>query len=556
MPDIQQLQHPDYSSANSVWRTYREVMWAADKYITEHLVKLSGVEDTADYNLRAELTEYNAIVKRGVTRLINALSVRFPEIERANLTAMLLDVEDGANGGVDLKSSSLSAFMINLLEDLLITSRVAVFVDRAKFNGTITRAEESNFPIYLYKYTAESIWNWAYDETDNTLTAVLLLDTVDTIDDKGLTSGSENQWRLLRRDRENGIVIETIYNSDQQIIDGPNILDIPEIPLVIIDLNHSIVEDVYLHQRQAVNLASLEMQFCVNHTISLYVEQSDLAAEWALSAAMKVNADGEVVEPDSSHEEEVRVGNVKGRRYGVGMERPSFISPDPDILRAVMEKRKRVEEDAQKLLQQAVASLTVTRSSAESKRMDDTDFSTGLVSICNALEEAEKEIIRMWAMYEQGADGLKIDPVVKYPGRFDVHDDSQRKDELTLTGQMIDTTPSSEWRKILLTRMVRLYHRNGLNKDVEDKIINEIEGLPAVVLDSSKIIEDHKAGLVGDKLASTLRGYPENESEQAAKDHAERAVRILSAQMGVADAGARGVPELDPDQQSAEREKE
>jgi hypothetical protein len=325
---------------------------------------------------------------------------------------------------------------------------------------------------------------------------------------------------------------------------------------VIIDLNHSIVEDVYLHQRQAVNLASLEMQFCVNHTISLYVEQSDLAAEWALSAAMKVNADGEVVEPDSSHEEEVRVGNVKGRRYGVGMERPSFISPDPDILRAVMEKRKRIEEDAQKLLQQAVASLTVTRSSAESKRMDDTDFSTGLVSICNALEEAEKEIIRMWAMYEQGAEGLKIDPVVKYPGRFDVHDDSQRKDELTLTGQMIDTTPSIEWRKILLTRMVRLYHRNGLNKDIEDKIISEIEGLPAVVLDSSKIIEDHKAGLVGDKLASTLRGYPENESEQAAKDHADRAVRILSAQMGAADAGARGVPDLDPDQQSAEREKE
>ena len=58
---------------------------------------------------------------------------------------------------------------------------------------------------------------------------------------------------------------------------------------------------------------------------------------------------------------------------------------------------------------------------------------------------------------------------------------------------------------------------------------------------------DHEAGFVSTKLASELRGYPEGEAEQAAKDHAERAARIVAAQTNTAmtKMQARGAPDMD-----------
>jgi hypothetical protein len=238
----------------------------------------------------------------------------------------------------------------------------------------------------------------------------------------------------------------------------------------------------------------------------------------------------------------------------MNMDSPKFISPDPDILRATMEKRKRIEDDAQKLLQQAVASLTVTRSSAESKRMDDADFTTGLVTVCNALQDAEKSIIRTWNAYEQGKTAKDIEPLIDYPGRFDVHDDSSRSAELELTSKMLDRSPSPAWKKILHARLVRTYHRNGLPRDIEELITKEIERMPTIVLDPDTVIADHTAGFVSDATASTMRGYPPLEAAQAAIDHAERAKRILSAQ--TSDFGARGVQDADPDLGSSDKEKE
>lgn len=78
------------------------------------------------------------------------------------------------------------------------------------------------------------------------------------------------------------------------------------------------------------------------------------------------------------------------------------------------------------------------------------------------------------------------------------------------------------------------------------------------------VIQAHTAGLVSDETASVSLGYEEDEVPQARKDRAERATLTLLAQTAVngqsgltqVGAGARGVPEIDPNEQSAKEEKE
>ena len=75
----------------------------------------------------------------------------------------------------------------------------------------------------------------------------------------------------------------------------------------------------------------------------------------------------------------------------------------------------------------------------------------------------------------------------------------------------------------------------------------------------------HTAGLVSDETASNALGYVgADEVEQAREDKAERATITLMAQTAVngesglsqVGPGARGVPEIDPNEKSAEQEKE
>ncbi len=95
-------------------------------------------------------------------------------------------------------------------------------------------------------------------------------------------------------------------------------------------------------------------------------------------------------------------------------------------------------------------------------------------------------------------------------------------------------------KKKLLYRVVLIILDTELTEDDKVKIKGEIDALTAISVDPKLIGEHLEAGILGNTLASLLAGYPAGEEEKAKADHAERAARILAAQVASSDA-ARGV---------------
>jgi hypothetical protein len=92
--------------------------------------------------------------------------------------------------------------------------------------------------------------------------------------------------------------------------------------------------------------------------------------------------------------------------------------------------------------------------------------------------------------------------------------------------------------------------------DIIKRINGEIDSAEVIISDPEVIRSDHEAGLVGDELASRLRGYPEGEYKQAQADKAIRAKATLAAQTSPEqDAANKGVNDLSDNPNAGKEEK-
>lgn len=544
--DVLASRHPTYLYNLDKWEKYRYCYEGGDDFRDKYLQRFSDYESTTTFWLRKEITPIPSFAKAAVKEVKNSIFQRASDIIRKGGSASYSKAIFGLDDGVDLNGSSMNAFISSdVLGELLAMGKVGIFVDNANEVGP-TLAEKGQYHPYLYTYKAEQILNWAYEGT--TLTAVLLeTHNFGQEPETGLPLDDKKQYWLLNL-RQNGVILR-IYDEDYKPINEMS-LNLPMIPFTILELNESLLADTSSYQIAMLNLTSTDMFYAYKSNFPTYTEQYDARIE--VQNLMKKSQDGEKAIAGDNQQE---IGTVKGRKYPIGAERPGYIHPSPEPLRASMEKQDKMKEDIRQLTALSLASLKPRMQSAASKEIDNEGLEAGLSAIGFVLETAEREICRMWSAYENDKSEYQI----TYPRKYSLKSDREILLEAKEKETVMKGVPSITFQKEMAKDIAQTTIGYKVSPDTMAEIENEIDQSPIVIVDPDILAKDVENGLVGTEFASTVRGYPKGEVEKAKEDHADKLARISMYQNngGLKNPEARGMGKMmDMEDDSAEDEKE
>lgn len=535
---IFELLHPTYASQVTDWTKWRLTYEGGTNFLEAYTKQFSALETSLDFSNRKEITYIPAFAKAAVNDVKNAIFQRTTDITREEVTPTYKDAINGLLRGVDNEGSTMNAFIGRIvLPELLSMSRVGVFIDMPTIEG-ITLVEGKDIHPYLYIYTTEAILNWKYDE-NNQLELLLLQDTSYGKDENtGLPLDTVITYRLLTRTQSGIDVI--IYDKDGIEIESMDI-DIPEIPFVLVEISDSLLNDIANHQIALLNLASSDMNYALKSNFPFYTEQYDPRSDY--SKFLRKDSAGKTAteeNADKTDTHEVTVGATTGRRYSTNSERPGFINPSPEPLRASMEKQKQLIAEIRQLISLALSNINPKMASAESKGLDQQGLEAGLSYIGLELETAERNIARIWGLYE----GKDINPAIKYPSKYSLETDVEKRKEASELGKLAHAVPSNIYKKALIKEIVNITVGTKLSDEKLKLIYTEIDASEVTNTDPDVIAKDVEVGLVDLKTASIARGYPKGSVEKAKQEHAERIARIKAAQSDMSN-GARGDKDTD-----------
>jgi len=551
--------HPDYDAEIRYWRKYRLTFIGGRKFINKYLEKLSKREDTTDFENRKKITYCPAHAKAAVIDIKNAIYQRMVDILRDGGPSNWQVAITGEDNGVDFQGNSMNGFIGRIiLPELLSMRKVGVFVDKDPIEGEANANDTREKRPYLYVYKAEEIRSWRYNRKGQ-LQSLLLRDTNEKVDEEtGLVTETEERYRLLQV-TDDGVIVKFYDKNGKYIEDEDQLLQLKRIPFVIFEISQSLLIDVADYQIALLNLGSSDINYAIRANFPFYTEQFDPATEFAMlrqatssetvtdSGTVTSNKSGEAAEAKKANDNEIQLGTIKGRRYPKSLERPGYIHPSPDPLRASMEKQKELRDEIRQLVNLAVTNLQPIRASAESKREDDKSLEAGLSYIGLELEYGERQIAAIWSDYESAEQ-----PKISYPTSYSLRTDEDRHEEAEKLEKRREGIPSKTYQIEITKLIVKTILGPRTDNATMQRIFDEIDKSPALVTDHETLREDHEKGLVGTLTASILAGYPEGEVDKAKKDHAERAARIALAQ---SKAGARGVSDLgNPDDGTKEKE--
>lgn len=550
---ISEITHPEYTKMLSNWYKWRIIGSGGQQFIDKYLRIMSKRESMMEYYIRKAVSYAPAHAKAAVMEIKNAIYQRMSDIKRMNGTQSYKNAIIGRDKGVDLHGNSMNGFIGRIvLPELLFIAKVGVYVDREMLPEKMSLQDTANKSPYLYIYHAEDIRSWRFDK-NNELVTLLLRDNIDDYDERtGLVTGVKHEYRLLTKTSE-GVFVQ-IYDGDGNY-KSEYILNLKQIPFVLFQISNSLLSDIADHQIALLNLASADMSYALRGNFPFYVEQYDPRASlpYIRQAIDEVSVDengnfvdideqkpGEAVDADRAKNSERRIGVSQGVRYPIGTEKPSFINPSAEPLRASMEKQSYIKEEIRQLINLSVTMLIPTRQSAESKREDLRGLESGLSYIGMELEYGERQIAEIWLDYENSDDIVTI----SYPNNYSIRTDEDRRKEADDLVKKLPEIPSKIYRKEIAKEVAEILLGQRVTVDVLDKIRSEIDASEIVVINPNIIEQDFNNGFVSTESASRARGYPRGEVEQAKKDHAERLARINAAQIGQ---GARGNSDLDPE---------
>lgn len=555
--------HPTYDALSQYWLKYRLTYEGGQEFITEYLQKLSVRESQEDFEQRRLVTYCPAHAKAAINDIKNALFQRAVDIKRTGGPSNFLYAADGTDAsGVDRQGNTMNSFIGRLiLPEMLTMARAGVWVDKPA-QLPRTRADQYTIRPYIYHYRTEDIRNWCFDES-NRLVAVLLQDHVFTNDAYGLPTTEVVRYRFAWID-EDGFVKVQFFGNNGEPIDKDGAaseteysLNIPEIPFVFFEISNSLLTDVADYQIAMLNLASADMSYALKANFPFYTEQynPNMELQHLLRGGqtLEQTAPGTAANAQQAKTPETRVGISQGRRYPLGTERPGFINPSPEPLRVSMEKQSQLEQEIRRLINLNVSNISPSRSSAESKAFDERGLESGLSYIALELEYGERKIAQIWGYYEHSEPSR-----IKYPERYSIKSDEERNKEADGIEKSITNSPSLDYKKAAYKEAVILRIGHKISADQLEGILKQIDEAKEIVLNSDQLYLDIENGLVSTATASAIRGYPEGEAEQAAKDHADRLARIAIAQSaGIAKAApaARGVADASVNPKEGQEEK-
>jgi hypothetical protein len=533
------VRHPEYSANHLNWVKYRETFVGGKAFVDKHLKKYSIREDQTDFNTRLEISYCAAHAKAGIIDIKNSIYQRLSEISRNGGSESYINTVQGLNRGIDLEGRTMTNFIgTQILPELLALGKVGLFVDRPIFSENPSLAETKIKHPYLYSYKAEDILSWS--KIENQFTTLLLRDYINLYDDYGLVMGIDVQYRLLTLER--GSVVVQIFDKDgkEQLAES-DVLKIPVIPFVVGDLSQSLLTDVADYQIALTNLESSDIGYSLKSNFPFYVEQFNAAIENIKKIQTEVDTEtGEPARENVSDEgkEEVKTGIAQGRRYPQGLDQPAFIHPSSEPLIASMKKQDQLKQDIRKLINLSLRNLERPSGSQSADESDEESLEAGLSYIGLELEKIENEIGRIWGYYE---GGNKEDLIIKYPRKYSLKTDKQRREEASDLNKLKQTIPSGTAQKELTKQVARILLEDKATPEIIKTVESEIDAAKVLVTDHEILRDDFEKGLVSGKTASKAAGYPEGDFEQAKTDHVERVAEIAEAQAKIAN---RGVADL------------
>ena len=572
---ITMVKHPRYQSSIKEWEKWRAVYDGKSQYVESYLEQFSSRETAADFAIRKRITPTPNFAKAAVNDIRNSIFQRLTDVHRREGSKTYQDAIAGHGLGVDREGASMNSFLgRKILGELLVMSKVGIFVDMPEIRGKTLRDSIGISP-YFYRYLAEDILAWKFRPDDpDELQSVLLRDYVEIEDGVlHLPTAVKTRYRHVfihedgkvhvqfyeeetKKPDELSITPDLRIESQQVDIKGNKtnediVLDMKSIPFVIIELSDSILGDVANHQIALLNLESSDMNYALKSNFPFYIEQDNDKSFSHFNRKSGPADTGTADEADDSKSKEITVGATQGRRYAPNMDPPNFIHPSPEPLMASIAKQEGLKADIRSLVNLTLSNIQPKMASAESKGMDEKGLEAGLSSIGLELEHAERKLARYWHDLEKSNETASI----KYPEKWSLKSDADRREDATALRELRDTIPSGTFQKGISKEIALLLLGSKISDSEIKKIISEIDGAESYTADPETIYRGVEIGLISLKHAAKILGLPEDIVAQAAEEHAERLARILESQGGAEDAAARGVPDADPNPLSGEDEK-
>jgi hypothetical protein len=533
--------HPLFSQCWPNFELWRACYAADDYFLEKYLRKFSQREDVEDFTCRRAVTPIPSFAASAINDIKNAIFQRLADVLRNGGSENYQRSVAGEGLGIDRRGCSMNAFIgQKLISELLVMGQVGVWVDNTQMIIPDLSDAQGALP-YLYPYKREDILNWELGDQDHPseFKSVLLRDCLMKYDElTRLPVEMVERKRLAWIDDQDGLVHVRYLNDKDEDLEESRTLQLNRIPFVMLDIGDSLIRPVCRHQIALLNLTSSDVWYALKSNFPFYTEQRDLRSS---GPHLKLAAtDGSAMAGDQSAEDNnIEVGTASGRAYGQGLERPGFIHPSSEPLKASMALQDKLERDIRKLVNLTVSQLG--QQSAESKQMDQTSLEAGLSFIGLVLENAERKIASHWAAYERTQ---KI-ATVKYPDRYSLKTDSDRIQESDELSNLVFKVPGRTAKREIMKLVCHTLLSGKVNVETIQKIDEEIDGSPYLTSDPKTIIEASQAGLVGEQTASKALGFPDDEYLTAREDHAARARRVAQAQASVTgNMGARGVDDL------------
>lgn len=571
---ITEIRHPDYNFDANSFIKWRDCYDGGDRFIQRYIQKFSTRESAENFALRKSIAYAPTFAKAAINEIRNSIYQRMTEISRIGGLSNYKEAVLGKNGGVDLHGSSMNAYIgQDVLTELLLMGKVGVFVDKHRIDDPRMDLNKNKRP-YLYYYTRENILSWdceySYSTGDELYTNLLLRTYLLEYDpETRLPYEYTECYRHFWLRPEDGFVqVDDWIKYIEETTEGPEekakiirsyVLQLTEIPFVMMDIGQSLMEDIGNYQIGLLNLASADLNYALRANAVFYIEQYDPASEQIYTrkpTVPKVDPNNPLIDTrkldaaqlgtgilanTASGGEVVEAGGVTGRKYGKGLNPPDFIAPPSEPLKASMEKQAQMKDELRQIINLALSNVAPQHASADSKKEDRSGLENGLSGIGLELEYGERRIAKLWAQYENSKEIAEIN----YPRKYNLKSDADRQEEAKSLKELKGAAPSRIFALEVGKQIATVMLSGKVSADTLEKIHSEIDKAEFITSDAKEIQLDVESGLVSKETASNARGYDgKKEVPIAEKEYTDRMAQIAKSQATGLGA-ARGVGQKD-----------
>lgn len=524
----------------SDWKTWRICYEGGSNFVDEFLEEYSGStgnEGDDDFDRRKKLTPIPTYAKKEINSVKNSLSRRLVDVNRMGGSDGFQDTVVGNGRGVDLRGSSMNAYLTKkILPELLVMGQVGVLVDAPSIDAVSAADVPDTFQPYLNRFILEDeVLCMEAPSSSPSDWAHVLLETR-THEFNHLTGKSDciSTFRYYWLEPSRGWKVNVAFLDKNGDPTGPiKETNLEAIPYVKFEIDCSLMADVSQHQIALLNMISADTSYGVDSNFPFLTRQRG-------ATDVGDHLDG------GPGDDTTRAGSQYGIYYGKTLDRPGFISPPSEPLKASLELRRELKQEVHELVTGALQDLG-----------DDGSIEAGLAAIGEVLQSNEARVWDHWAVYEETRPERREIPTIKYPESWSLKTDEERLAEAEKFMKLANFMVGEKNKKELAKKAVGIMHRGDVSSDDMKSFMEEIDKSPLAIADPDVIIKARKEGIFCSESAAAGLGAkdPKKEATECQKESADKAAQVVAAQMDATE-GGRGNTDGQVDENSQRTEQE